>query len=102
MNSNFEVFVYVLVIISLLSLFWHIFFTSYLKKKGMSNDGYDNSREKKLLRVINPGLCSTNFEFECSLELPNTDDDISEALNYIEPSKYAGDLLEKMYEQAGI
>lgn len=102
MSSNFEVFVSILVIISLLSFFWYIFFTSYLKKKSRSNTVYDNNREKKLLRVIRPGFYCGNLMIECPLRLPNTDDDISEALNYIRPSKYAGDLLEKMYEQAGI
>ncbi len=102
MNSNLEIFVSVLVIISLLSLFWYIFFTSYLKKKDMSNNGYDNSREKKLLRVITSGLRCEDIRMDCPLGLPNTDDDISEALNYIQPSTYAGNLLEKMYEQTGI
>lgn len=104
MNSNFSVFLSALATIFLLGVFWYIFYISHLKKmksKYAMND-FNKNNNNKLLFVIKPEIFCNNLLIECPTELPNTDDDISEALNYIQPSKYASDLLEKMYEQARI
>lgn len=38
----------------------------------------------------------------CPSELPNTDEDVAGALIYIKATDFAGRLLERLYEQAGI
>ncbi|MCM1049647.1 MAG: hypothetical protein NC433_14620 [Clostridiales bacterium] len=103
MNSNISVLLSALATVFLLSIFWYIFYVGYLKKiKSKYTNTASNSSNNKVLSIIKSEVLHDNLKVECFTELPNTDDDISEALNYIQPPKDAYSLLEKMYEQAGI
>jgi len=103
MNSNVSVFLSALATIFLLGVFWYFFYSCHLKKmKSQYTGNVFNSSNNKVLSMIMSEVPYGDLKVECPVELPNTDDDISEALSYIQPSKDASNLLEKMYEQARI
>lgn len=104
-NSNSLIFITVLAIIVFLSIVWKTFYMNYLNKIGFdiqkrSGTKNDFNGRSRLLSTIKPDLsCSKSI---CPIGLPNTDDDIIDALEYIKPANYAGNLLRNIYEQTGI
>lgn len=103
MNDNiFSIFA-VIGILAVLSIGWNHFFMAYLKKNQAGRPGGRTTEEsEKVLRLLRPSSCLKNFIITCPVLLNNSDDEISAALDYVRPSRYAGQLLEKLNEQAGV
>lgn len=107
MNSNMSILIIVFAIIALLSIVWNVIFTFYSNKRGITrsnkaNVENNNTKSNKLLSAIKPDISWSDFSAVCPILLPNTDEDIAEALKHIEPSSCAKELLESLYEQTRI
>lgn len=102
MKYNFMIVASVLAIIFLLSIICIMFYMYYLKKTRLNDIGNDSTENKGVLSVIRADLSLSGFQCTCPVELPNTDDDISDALKYIDTAKYTSELLENLYGQTGI
>lgn len=102
MNYNVWTAICVVVILIIASLVWNRVFVSYLKKSEVNKSKYRGVEKKTILNLIKPTVCLGSFFVMCSILLSNTDDEVSDALDYIRPSKSLNNLLEKINEQAGI
>ena len=101
MNYNIWIAICVVVILIIASLVWNRFFIFYLKKSE-NNTKYKVMKRKAILNVVKPTICLGNFCVMCLILLSNTDDEISDTLDYIKPSKCINNLLEKINEQTRI
>ena len=101
MNSNTLILIIVFLIIALLSCIWYAFYTSY-SNRYKANFQNNNAKNIKFLSVVKPDISLSNFSTECPIVLPNTDDDIAQALKYIKPFSKAGELLENLYGQTRV
>ncbi len=102
MNYNVWTAICVVVILIIASLVWNCVFISYLKKGENNKSKHGGVEKKTILNLVKPAICLGNFLVMCSILLSNTDDEISDTLDYIRPSKCINNLLEKINEQAGI
>lgn len=104
MNSNLILFFSAVDTLILLSIIWYFFYINYLQKNGYEKFKKKSNinRTNKISMVIEPDLCVSGFEDICPIELPNTDDDVTDALKYIESANFAHDLLENLYEQTRV
>ncbi len=102
MNYNIWTAICVVVILIIASLVWNRFFVSYLKKSENNKSKHKVMEKKAVLNLVNPTICLGNFCVMCLILLSNTDDEISDTLDYIKPSKCINNLLEKINEQARI
>lgn len=102
MNYNVLLALAVVCVLIIISVWWNRFFMSYLKKCELRKVKSKETKKEKILYMIKPALCLSNCVVLCTILLCNTDDDISKALEYIQPSKHLNNLLEKLNEQAGI
>lgn len=96
MNSSLEIFISAMVVLVVLGVIWGIFLINYLGRNNIKKENH------KILSRIKPDLSVNGFADVCPAELPNTDDDIADALKYIKPTDFANDLLENLYEQTGV
>ncbi len=99
MSYNMIVFLIALAIIFILSIVWYIMYTGHLKNNCYTNGTVEGSR---LFDAMQGNGGMSNVVSECPIGLPNTDDDVADALEYVEPSKLAGGLLERLYEQGRV
>ncbi len=94
MNSSWMVLLIALIVILLLSVIWNIYYIYNNKKNGMNCN--------EIVLMMKARISKDDLHTTCSIVLPNTDHDIAEALQYVRPSKYAGNLLENLYEQTRV
>lgn len=102
MKYNFMILAIVLVIIFLLSIICNILYICHLKKIRHKDIENNSIRNNRILSIIKADVSLSGFQCTCPVELPNTDDDIADALKYIDTAKFASELLENLYEQTGI
>lgn len=86
------------VVIAVLSIIWNLYFSAYLKKQQIAESNSDNREPLSLLSRIRPVIVPCCTCIVCAILLGNSDDEVSQALNYIKPSKYAKNILEKVNE----
>lgn len=84
-------------ILLLLSVAWYI-----ILKNSFRREAHDIKRREQVLSAIKPDKNCEIKAVLCPSELPNTDEDVAGALIYIKATDFAGRLLERLYEQAGI
>lgn len=96
LNSNVLIVLAVIFTLLLLGGVWYLFLITYLRK-----DNKTKGREQ-VLSMFKIDKKLDIYSVLCPAELPNTDEDVADALIYIKATNFAGDLLEKLYEQAGI
>ncbi len=101
MKYNFMILAIVLAIIFLLAIICNMFYMHYLNKSRL-NIKNDLTKNNRILSIISADIPLVAFRSMCPVELPNTDDDITDALKYIDTAKFASKLLENLYEQTGI
>lgn len=97
LKSNILIFLTAMLILLLLSIAWYFFLSNYYKRK--------NNVTKRREQVLSVIKFDKNLDINavlCPAELPNTDEDVADALIYIKAANFAGELLERLYEQAGI
>ncbi len=99
MIENMLIFAAVMFLIFVLSIVWYFVYTKYLKRH---DKDIVHANSVEFLKALMPDLSLVHSDAECSVVLPNTDVDIAEALQFIEPSGFAGKLLESLYEQTRI
>lgn len=97
MNSNILMFLIAIFILLLLSAAWYFFLSYYCKR-----NGDETNKRERILSMIKFDNRLNIDNVVCPAELPNTDEDVADALKYIEATNFAGELLERLYEQAGI
>lgn len=95
MQTNLMILMYALIFISLLCVVWYVIFSFYIKKQ-------TTKKKMPFLKTLKPAIWLNKISLICSILLINSDEEISKALNYIEPSKHTDKLLEKLYEQSRI
>lgn len=86
---------------SVLSVAWYVFYTNYLKKQNNMHITNKNERTT-ILELVKFDINLKKASISCQIGLPNTDDNIADALPYIKKSDFASDLLEKLYEHTRI
>lgn len=72
------------------SKIWDVYFDTYLNRQ--------KELETSLLSVLRPVIVPCCSIIGCAILLSNSDDEVAQSLNYIKPSKYAENILEKIYE----
>lgn len=102
MKYNFMILAIVLAIIFLLGIICNMFYMYYLKKSRLNDIENDLTKNNRILSIISADVPLVAFRSMCPVELPNTDDDITDALKYVDTAKFASELLENLYEQTGI
>ena len=85
-----------------MSIIWNLYFDAYLKKQQTVESKSDNRATPSLFSRLKPIIVPCCTCIVCAVLLSNSDDEVSQALNYIKPSKHAKNILEKANEQAGI
>lgn len=97
LNSNIFIVVILAIIMSVLSIAWYVFYTNYLKKH---ENMYVNSKNERtdVLKLVKFDTKCKKTPASCQIELPNTDDNIADILQYIKKSDFTSELLENLYE----
>lgn len=98
MNYNVQIAFWVVVTLIIGSLIWNRFFMSYLKKSGINKSNRGTAGKEMVLNLLKPAIFLKSLSVMCSILLINSDDNISDALNYIKPAKCLDNLLEKINE----
>lgn len=99
MSYNTGIAIVVCIVLALVSVAWNRYFMSYLRKNGNTVDEKRNS----VFSVIRSGIMKKHLLAMNAVLLHNTDDDISQALEYIRPTEHINNLLEMLNnEQRGI
>ena len=105
MNYNFEMAITVGAILVLASVAWNRYYMSYLSRRegGGAGENAHQERRQAVLSAINAGGGKGYVAVTSSMLMNNTDSDVSEALQYVRPTKCVYNLLEMLYdEQRGI
>lgn len=88
-------------VIIVLSAIWGLYFIAYLKKQ-QKTENKSGDTEVAFLTRLRPVIVRCCTCIVCAIFLGNSDDEVSEALNYIKPSKHVKNIWEKANEQTGI
>ncbi len=101
LNSNIFIFIIVAIIMFVLSVAWYVFYANYLKKQNNMHITSKNERTT-VLELVKFDPNWEEIPASCQIELPNSDDNIADALPYIKKSDFASELLENLYERTRI
>lgn len=105
MNYNIGIAIVVFVSLILAGTIWNRYYMSYLARIRNGDAGTNTRRTqgKSVLSVLHSGSGKGYTVATGEVLLNNTDYDISEALEYVRPTKHIHNLLERLYsEQRGI
>lgn len=107
MKYNLILLAVTLIAIIVLAIVFNMFYMRYLEKlrlKNVENAWSEKNFVKKngVLSIIGECVSLNGSQGTCPVELPNSDDDVGDVLEYIDKAKFASELLEKLYEQTGV
>lgn len=88
-----------IIILSVVSLIWDRVYVPHSKEEEVIKSNHGTTGKGEILNLLKPSVLLETLSVMCSILLCNTDDNISDALNHIRPSKCLNNLSEKINEQ---
>lgn len=95
MNYSIWVPLSVILAVVILSVIWDKYFTKYLEKNNIMGKENRGSKSVRVLDKIDYTVSACCLCTVCAILLTNTDEVVSETLDYVKPTKHIKGILEK-------